>query len=172
MKAVFIDRDGTLGGSDQIEYPGQFTLYPGVLESLLKLKDHGCLLFSFTNQPGISMGRSSVKAFEKELEGFGFDGIFLCPHHPEAGCECRKPAPGMINNACHDYRLNPGDCIVIGDRLKDIEAGQRAGCEQILVLTGGGKSAVHELQVSNHIRKPGYIAEDLNDAIRRLIKDS
>ncbi|WP_173917922.1 hypothetical protein [Halobacillus sp. Marseille-Q1614] len=63
-KAVFIDRDGTLGGSSQIEYPGSFTLYPEVREHLELLKKNGFLVFSFTNQPGISKGKSTEKAFK------------------------------------------------------------------------------------------------------------
>ncbi|GGF34888.1 D,D-heptose 1,7-bisphosphate phosphatase [Halobacillus andaensis] len=170
MRAVFIDRDGTLGGSDQIEYPGEFTLYKGVEEHIRKLKDSGFLLFSFTNQPGISEGRCSKEQFRKELLGFGMDDVYLCPHKPSDQCECRKPATGMIEEACYDYHLKLNECIVIGDRLKDMEAGKRAGCKRILVRTGGGEEALRELERNQEVVFIHYVAIDINDAIQWLLR--
>ncbi|WP_101846924.1 HAD-IIIA family hydrolase [Halobacillus sp. Marseille-P3879] len=169
MRAVFIDRDGTLGGSDKIEYPGQFQVFEGVLESLKSLKKRGYLLFSFTNQPGIAKGYSSLEEFREELLGFGLDAVYLCSHTPEEGCSCRKPASGMIEKACSDYKIKPQDCFVIGDRIKDIEAGRLAGCRQVLVRTGGGKAAESELEKPFGYSTPDYIAEDLNKAVRWLL---
>ncbi|MFG6150603.1 HAD-IIIA family hydrolase [Halobacillus sp. B23F22_1] len=170
MRAVFIDRDGTLGGSDQIEYPGEFTLYKGVEEHLKKLKDSGFLLFSFTNQPGISEGRSSREQFRKELLGFGMDDVYLCPHKPSDQCRCRKPAAGMIEEACYDYHLKLNECFVIGDRLKDMEAGIRAGCKTILVRTGSGEEALLQLEGDHEGIFIHNVASDINEAIKWLLR--
>src|SRR5690625_4062374 len=94
MKAVFIDRDGTIGGTDQVEYPGEMKLFPSAEQLIQQLKDLGYLVYSFTNQPDVSRGKVMEVDFVKELTKFGFDGVYLCPHTHEDGCHCRKPLPG------------------------------------------------------------------------------
>jgi HAD superfamily hydrolase (TIGR01662 family) len=92
IQAVFIDRDGTIGGSDRVIYPGEFELFHNVTESVQILKRLGILICSFTNQPGISKGEATLQSFEKELIDFGFDRVYLCPHQHNEGCQCRKPS--------------------------------------------------------------------------------
>lgn len=112
-KAIFIDRDGTIGGTDSVVYPGEFQLFPFVGDSISILKKLGNLIFSFTNQPGISRGEVTIEDFEKELKGFGFDKVYLCPHQHNEGCQCRKPSTGMLHQAAKENNLNLKEMLVL-----------------------------------------------------------
>ncbi|MDO3410579.1 hypothetical protein QWJ34_12475 [Saccharibacillus sp. CPCC 101409] len=94
LQAVFIDRDGTIGGTDRVILPGAFTLFPYVQQSMDLLKRLKIPIFSFTNQPEISRGEAAQEDFVAELLGFGFDQVYLCPHEHGTQRGCRKPAPG------------------------------------------------------------------------------
>lgn len=139
IQAIFVDRDGTIGGSDNVTYPGEFKLFPLVQESINLLKEKGKYILSFTNQPGISRGEAILKDFEGELLSFGFDRMYLCPHSHENKCDCRKPSPGMLIKAATENNLNLKRCVVIGDRWTDMVAAQVVGSIKILVRTGAGK---------------------------------
>jgi HAD superfamily hydrolase (TIGR01662 family) len=101
-KAVFLDRDETIGGGT-VQYPKEFVLFPQTLECMESLQQSGFLVFSFPNQPGISRGEAQSEMFEQELLSFGFDGIYLCPHQPEDRCNCRKPATGLLERAAIEH---------------------------------------------------------------------
>ncbi|WP_079508625.1 HAD-IIIA family hydrolase [Mesobacillus jeotgali] len=176
LQAVFIDRDGTLGGSDQVIYPGEFTLFPGVEESIKLLKNRDVLVCSFTNQPGVSCGVATVQSFESELKSFGFDKVYLCPHRHEEGCVCRKPSIVMIKGAAEENNLDLRNCVVIGDRWTDLLAADEAGCIKILVKTGSGQQAYEKYLNKEYYGRwaevhPDYIAEDLNEAVRWLTEE-
>lgn len=96
IQAIFIDRDGTIGGDNTVHYPGEFSLFPFTEKIIEILKEKNIKILSFTNQPGISRGEASEEDFIKELEAFGFDGIYVCPHNHTDGCSCRKPGTGML----------------------------------------------------------------------------
>lgn len=174
IQAVFMDRDGTLGGSDEVIYPGEFKLFPNVIEALQQLKKYNILLCSFTNQPGISKGEATFNSFHKELKGFGFNQIYLCPHQHHEGCECRKPSSGMLRMAAKDNDLDLSRCVVIGDRWTDLIAANDVGCQKILVKTGNGKND-YQKYVNNAFFglwrevKPDFVAEDVKEAIDWLV---
>jgi len=114
-----------------------------------------------TNQSGIARGffdEAFVDTVHTRLrqmlwaEGAFLDGIYFCPHHPTEGrgrylrtCDCRKPAPGLLLKAAADLHLDPGRSFMVGDTLKDIEAGGRVGAQGILVRTGYGAEAAAAL---------------------------
>ncbi len=137
IEAIFLDRDGTIGGDDTVHDPGAFQLFPHSQELINHLKEDGIKVFAFTNQPGISEGKATSKDFIDELTKFGFDDIFLCPHSHSEGCICRKPNTGMLMNSAKKYQLNLENCVVIGDRWSDMLAASKANCLKILVKTGG-----------------------------------
>lgn len=173
-KAIFIDRDGTIGGTDRVVYPGEFQLFPFVSDSIYKLKKIGNLIFSFTNQPGISRREATGEDFEKELRGFGFDKVYLCPHQHNEGCQCRKPSTGMLLQAAKENNLNLKECVVIGDRWTDMLAAQEAGCIKILVKTGAGEEAFKKYRNQDYYGKyarvsPEYVASDFQDAVNWVI---
>lgn len=143
IQAIFIDRDGTIGGDTTIHYPGSFTLFPFTKASLQKLKANHIKIFSFTNQPGIADGIATIADFSQELKSFGFDDIYVCPHKHSDGCECRKPSTGMLLQAAEKHGLDLTQCAVIGDRWTDIVAGAKVNATTILVRTGAGYDALH-----------------------------
>ncbi|WP_315372178.1 HAD-IIIA family hydrolase [Paenibacillus xylanexedens] len=169
VEAVFIDRDGTIGGSDEVLYPGEFELFPYTKKSLEKLKALGIKLYGFTNQPGISRGEATKEAFVREMIEFGFDNVFICPHQHTEGCECRKPNPGMLLDAAKKNNLDLSKCIVIGDRWSDILAGHHAGCKKILVLTGAGNEALNKYRHKWSNTEADFIASDFEEAVNYII---
>jgi histidinol-phosphate phosphatase family protein len=176
MKAAFIDRDGTIGGSDQVEYPGEFELYPQVRDALEELKQSGMLICSFTNQPGISRGEATKKDFEVELKGFGFDRVYLCPHQHGEGCNCRKPSTGMLEQAAQENGLDLKECVVIGDRWTDMMAAHRVGCKKVLVKTGAGVDAFSKYQSNEYYGESAevsldYVASNFQEAVEWIVEE-
>lgn len=143
-RAVFIDRDGTLGGGMGVVYPKDFEPYEGALEALKTLRESGYFLLAFTNQPDIAKGLVTQEEFTRQLLEYGFDDIFLCPHQPSDGCRCRKPSAYMLDLAMEKYDLDRQACYVVGDRWTDMLAGINAGMNTILVMTGCGHEALNE----------------------------
>ncbi|WP_127497156.1 HAD-IIIA family hydrolase [Paenibacillus glycanilyticus] len=175
LQAVFIDRDGTIGGTDEVTYPGAFQLFSYTKESLDTLKNAGVRIYSFTNQPGISRGEGSITDFRNELYSFGFDEVYICPHQHVEGCSCRKPSPGLLIQAAREYGLELGNCAVIGDRWTDMIAAHRAGCVKVLVTTGSGEKDLSKFQSNQFFGEwleatPDYVAENLLDAVNWLLK--
>jgi histidinol-phosphate phosphatase family protein len=174
IQSVFVDRDGTIGGSDTVVYPGEFQLYPFVSESFERLKNENIMLLSFTNQPGISKGEVKREQFAKELIVFGIDKVYICPHQHNEGCTCRKPLTGMLLEAAKDNNLDLKRCVVIGDRWTDIMAADKVGCIKIIVHTGAGKESIQQYINQKYYGNwakviPEYIAVNLLDAVKWLL---
>lgn len=161
-KAVFLDRDGTI--NVEVEYLSrveEFQFIPGAPLALKRLKDAGFLLVVVTNQSGIARGYYDEADLERvhrhmheELESFGveIDACYFCPHHPSHGvgqyrqeCSCRKPLPGMLLSAARELDIDLAASYMVGDKLADVEAGLKAGCAPLLVLTGYGSREVAHL---------------------------
>lgn len=140
-RAVFLDRDGVINIKKENGYVlsyDEFIFIPGAKEAIKILRDAGFLVIVITNQSVIGRGligeaelEAIHKAMQAELKEYGIqvDAIYFCPHHPDAGCECRKPAPKLIIDAAHTHKINLQHSYMIGDEDKDIEAGKRAGCK-------------------------------------------
>jgi D-glycero-D-manno-heptose 1,7-bisphosphate phosphatase len=145
---VALDRDGTL--IVERHYPSdpeQVELIPGAAEGLRRLRALGLGVIVVTNQSGIERGYldepqlNLVHARLRELlaaEGTGLDGIFVCPHAPERGCRCRKPLPGLLEQASRELQFDARQCFVVGDKPCDIELGRGVGATTFLVRTGYG----------------------------------
>jgi D-glycero-D-manno-heptose 1,7-bisphosphate phosphatase len=169
-QAVFLDRDGTIneevGHLDRME---KLQLIPGAAEAIRRINESGMKAVVVTNQSGIARGIFDeafvieVHARLRELlraEGALIDAFYYCPHHPTEGraeyikmCDCRKPSPGMLLRAAEELGIDPNRSYMVGDTLKDIEAGVRAGVQGILVRTGYGEEAVAELGPNEEPRK-------------------
>ncbi len=145
--AVFLDRDGVLNAESAqfVKHPKELTIFPFVGPAIARLNAAGYAVVVVSNQSGIARGLFSVAdlaAMERKIRrnvarsGGRIEAFYYCPHFPDEGCSCRKPAPGMILKAASDLRLDLGRSIMIGDRPHDIEAGAAAGCRTVLVLTG------------------------------------
>jgi D-glycero-D-manno-heptose 1,7-bisphosphate phosphatase len=146
-RAVFLDRDGVLiksvvrdGRPFPVENPDQVTVLPGVRPACDSLRRAGWLLILFTNQPDVARGttsRAAVDAINRALSRqLELDDVFVCFHDDADGCDCRKPAPGMITEAAGRWDVSLSDSVVVGDRWRDIEAGRRAGCYTVFVDHG------------------------------------
>jgi D-glycero-D-manno-heptose 1,7-bisphosphate phosphatase len=174
--AVFLDRDGTL--VHDAGYLGRLEdlhWYPYTIDAIRLLNRAGLFVFVVTNQGGIGLGFYD-EAFVRRLHaqmtetleagGARVDGWFYCPHHPDARvpalrqtCTCRKPEPGMVEQACGRFDIDLPRSFVIGDKLSDIGLAGRVGAKGVLVRTGYGEDVVraHNGQV------PGaaHVAADL-----------
>ena len=156
-RAVFLDRDGTINVEVQyLKRVEDFQFIPGVPWALRRLKEAGFLLVVVTNQSGIGRGYYDEAALASihshmhaDLATFGasIDACYFCPHHPEHAtgdyrieCGCRKPLPGMLQQAARDLDIDLASSFMIGDKLADVEAGINAGCTSLLVLTGYGSA--------------------------------
>lgn len=130
LQAVFFDRDGTLVEERHyLRDPAAVRLRPGALAVLGRLQRAGVRLFVVTNQSGVGRGRmtlAEVEAVHAELRrqlaagGVRLDGIYVCPHAPEAGCACRKPRPGLFLAAARAHGLELRRCWAVGDRWRDV----------------------------------------------------
>ena len=146
-RAVFLDRDGVLNRAIVREgkpYPpsglAEFEVLPGVVDACTALRAAGFLLIVVTNQPDVARGtqrREVVEAINDALRAqVPLDDIRACYHDEADGCTCRKPRPGLLLEAARDWQIDLTSSFVVGDRWKDIEAGQRAGCTTILIDYG------------------------------------
>lgn len=181
-KAVFLDRDGVITKeppyyAHRIE---QLELISKSTAAIRLINESGFKVIVVSNQSGVARGyyqekdvNTYNKAMKKKLkeENAYVDAIYYCPHHPKAtiekykiDCKCRKPKPGMLKQAEKDLNLNLKRSFLIGDKLSDIEAGYRAGCKTILVLTGQGND--ESKKISKIDIKPDYILKDLFTAIQ------
>ncbi len=155
MKAVFLDRDGTLvAEKGYITVPEAVELVPGAPEAVSALRDAGWKVIVFSNQAAVAKGlitEEELGAINERMlmmlgaEGAGVDGVYCCPHHPEGDvpeyavdCDCRKPKPGLLEQAARDHGLELARCVVVGDTPRDLQAGRAVGARTVLVLTGHG----------------------------------
>jgi D-glycero-D-manno-heptose 1,7-bisphosphate phosphatase len=142
--AVFLDRDGVLNDTvvtDGVPHPPatleELRLLPGVKESCDRLRQAGYLLIVVTNQPDVARGtqtRERVEAInERVREALAVDAVLTCFHDNADGCACRKPKPGLLEQAMHQWHIAPERSYLVGDRWSDVAAGQAAGVRSILI---------------------------------------
>jgi len=172
-RAVFLDRDGVVNRALEREgkpYPpadlSQFEILPGVPEACAKLKAAGFLLVVATNQPDVgrgTMAQSTVESIHSYMcRQLPIDRVEVC-YHPGKGlsdCDCRKPRPGMLQRAARELNIDLGQSWMIGDRWRDIDCGQAAGCRTIFIDRG----YTEELR-----QKPDYRAKDLLEAAHLVL---
>lgn len=171
IQAVFIDRDGTIGGTGHFIHPRDFTLYSFSEQAFQLLKDNHIKMFACTNQHRISRGEASINDFYHEFESYGFDDAFICPHSASAGCECHKPSPGLLQQASEKYHLDLSKTVFIGDvGSTDMLAAHKVGAYKILVLTGWGKNSYHEYRHTWAEVEPDYVANNLLEAVQWILK--
>ena len=180
MKAVFLDRDGTIVvEKGYITIPDDIELIPGAAEAIVRLRAGGWKVFVATNQGCVGKGMIS----EDELgeinyrmvsmlgaEGAQLDGIYVCPHHPNGTvadytmeCDCRKPRPGMLERAASENGLDLSQCVMIGDTMRDVGAARSAGARAILVRTG------HGVETASQDHGAEHVAADLAAAVHWLL---
>jgi len=148
VKVALIDRDGVLN-RDSVAYiksAAELEVFPFAREAVATFRRAGWFVYVVSNQSAVARGLTTTAALDEitarlEAEAGPFDGVFYCYHHPDDGCDCRKPNTGLIKRALADAARQAGEpvevCWMIGDTFKtDIVAGVRSGCKTALVLTG------------------------------------
>jgi D-glycero-D-manno-heptose 1,7-bisphosphate phosphatase len=172
-----MDRDGTV--SEEIGYMYHSHLYkpfPWTGPAIRKINDSGMLAVLITNQSGVERGffaesqvhevhdilRAELARYDAKL-----DAVYFCPHHPETGCDCRKPRPGMLLRASEDLGIDLSQSYMIGDRYLDVEVGYAAGTRSVLVLTGNGQAEYEKYKYLP--QQPHLVAENLLEAVESII---
>lgn len=154
MKLVILGRDGTINeDSDEfVKSPEEWAPLPGALEAIARLNHAGWHVVLATNQSGLGRGLFDVvmlnavhDKMNKMLAAVGgrIDAVFYCPHTSDDKCRCRKPGPGLFEQIGERYGLDLAEVPMVGDALRDLIAGDAAGCEPHLVLTGKGAAYRH-----------------------------
>lgn len=147
IRGILLDRDGTINceRADYVRSVDQLVLLPGALEALARLAALDARILVVTNQSCVGRGvitRETLDEIHRHLEdtvraaGGRIDGFFVCPHRPDEGCDCRKPAPGLLLRAMGEHGLAPDECVMVGDSLSDAGAALAAGVPCLLVRTG------------------------------------
>ena len=182
QKVIFIDRDGVInrdpGGWTKYSYVtkwDEFSFIDGSIEALRRLKEAGYKIYLISNQGGISKGYFMQEDLDKlnermlrEIEKGGgrIDHLYYCPHHDKDNCECRKPKTGLIEQAIRETDVDLKNTFIIGDSLRDIEAGKRMGMKTIFVLSG--KAPLSETK--NWPLQPDCIKKDLLEAVEWILE--
>ena len=181
---IFLDKDGTL--VEDVPYnvdPDKIVLKPGAERGLARLHQAGYRFVVASNQSGVARGKFPIEALDgvedhlrrllRERTGAEPQAFYWCPHHPEGSireyakeCECRKPKPGMMLAAARYLDIRLEDAWMIGDILNDVEAGNRAGCQTILIDNGGETE-----WLPGPFRRPDFTARDLEEAAEIILAE-
>lgn len=181
MKAVFLDKDGTLVKDVPYNADPRFVLFESFVFEGLKLLQQEYKLIIISNQAGIAKGKFTTTQLIEYWsgligalsdQGVSVAGYYFCPHHPEGSveeysinCDCRKPAPGLILQAAREHEINLKDSWMIGDILNDVEAGHRAGCRSILIDNGNETEWADERG-----RIPDFVVRHFGEAAEHILK--
>lgn len=174
-EAVFLDRDGTINiDTGYLADPAEVRLIDGAAEAIRRLNEAGVKALVISNQSGVGRGLFTETDLAKvntrlvELlvaSGARLDGIYCCPHRPDDGCQCRKPATGLVKDAAAEHGVEIGRGCVVGDKAIDMELGRNLGVRTILVLTGNGRAELEKVSPP-----PDYVAYDLADAVNWILE--
>jgi D-glycero-D-manno-heptose 1,7-bisphosphate phosphatase len=177
--AVFLDRDGVIieNQSEYVKSWQEVHFLPGALRVLRRLNETGHRIVMVTNQSAVGRGIISMSqameinqsVIEKiESHGGRIDTSYMCPHHPDEGCGCRKPAPGMLRRAAEDLGLDLSRSYLVGDAVSDILAARAVSVHGVLVLTGRGQEQASLLEVHDLSDCP--VVPDLEAAVDYILK--
>jgi D-glycero-D-manno-heptose 1,7-bisphosphate phosphatase len=177
-RAVFLDRDGVIieNRDQHVRSLDDVRFLPGTLQALKRLTRAGYTLVIATNQSAVGRGIISLEQANQindrviqriEDHGARVDASYLCPHAPDDGCLCRKPAPGMLLQAQKDLQLDLACSYLVGDAVTDIQAAQAAGVSGILVLTGRG--ADHQSLLTEGGLSDCPVLSDLDAAVAYVL---
>jgi len=183
--AVFLDRDGTMNEQmGYINHISRFHLLPGVAAAIRELNDHSIPVVVVTNQSGLARGyfpEELLLAVHEKMkrqlaeQGAHVDGIYVCPHHPEAkraeyrlACDCRKPKPGLLLQAAREMGLDLAASFVVGDRWSDLKTAAACGAVPVLVLTGYGRGDAQYIGPTQVVQ-PAYVGADLTAVVQWIL---
>ena len=169
---VFLDRDGTINVNrdNYVKSWDEFEFLPGAIEAIASICAMGLKIIVVTNQSPI--GRKIISADEvdninrqmgNEIINHGGDiqDIYVCPHLPWVGCDCRKPKPGLLSRAANDYPIDLRHSFMVGDNISDVNAGIAVKCQSILISSNNAFEAYPE-------KKPYKEVENLIEAVKHI----
>ncbi len=173
---IVLDRDGVINrdSPDFVKNPEEWIALPGSPEAIAQLTDAGFTVVVATNQSGVARGLFSpdmLTAIHNKMSavitraGGHIDAIHVCPHGPDEGCDCRKPGTGLLRDIAVTYACKPGELIVIGDSLRDLQSAWAFGAEAVLVRTGNGAETEHSLPTGRRVE----VFDDLAAAAQWLV---
>jgi D-glycero-D-manno-heptose 1,7-bisphosphate phosphatase len=182
---IVLDRDGVINedSDDYVRSVAQWQPVPGSIEAIAALSQAGFTVAIASNQSGLGRGLFGLDELEAihatlcrqvEEQGGLIAGIFYCPHLPDAGCHCRKPATGLLDAMAAELGMSPRGALFIGDSLKDLQAARAYGCRPVLVKTGKGTETLRallsaEAPLADAAAIPVY--DDLAAATREILRD-
>ena len=179
-RAVFLDRDGTI--CEEMGYLNHITrcrVYPFAAAAIRRLNEAGVPVVVLTNQSGVARGFFPEELIDRVHEkiaaelatgGAHVDAFYHCPHNSADNCNCRKPRPGMLENAMRDHNVVVEGSFMVSDRFADLTMVQSRGGHGILVLTGYGRGE-YEWNRSHWPHQPDFVAEDLSVAVDVILKE-
>jgi len=177
IRHVILDRDGVLNreaaDGGWVSRPEDWAWEEGALEGLRLLTKAGLHISIVTNQSGVGRGvvvAEDVEAVNRRMldeardSGCRIDRVLVCPHGPDEGCRCRKPAPGLIEDAIEAAGIDASETVAVGDAVRDVQAAQAAGVEALLVRTGKGRATERQLDGSGC-----KVYDDLEHAAKAIL---
>jgi len=183
MKLIILDRDGVINqdSDDYIKSADEWLPIPGSIDAIARLSHAGYSVAVATNQSGLGRELFDLDALEAihnkmrglvESAGGQIAGIYYCPHLPTAGCNCRKPAPGLLDAIAEDFATSLSGIAFIGDSLKDLQAGVERQCRPVLVRTGKGTGSEKQLaNESNELVRSAEVHDDLASVVDNLLEN-
>lgn len=183
MKLVILDRDGTINEDrdDFVKSPDEWVPIPGSLEAVARLNHAGWHTVLATNQSGLGRGLFDMGALNAihakmnqllAMQGGRIDAVFFCPHVPQDNCDCRKPLPGLMLQIGERFGVDLAQVPVVGDTLRDLQAGAAAGCPTHMVWTGKSAGLDAEAQAAALAKVPGTVGHaDLSAFVDWLIRE-
>ena len=177
-RAVFLDLQGTLGGEEEGDVM-DFTFYPFAIDAIKLLNANDILAIVVTNQSRIAKGYLTYADYERKIDelcnnlkasGAHVDGLYCCPHSKEDNCTCKKPLPGLINQAAIDFDIDVNESFIIGDMgNSDMALARNVGAKGVLVKTGAGIGSLTKYRHTWHDIEPYLISENVLAAVKHII---
>jgi histidinol-phosphate phosphatase family protein len=175
-RTVFLDRDGVLNynRSDYVKTPEEFVPIPGAAAAVAALNRAHWRVVVISNQSGLGRGLiapASLDAITARLlaglkaVGGSVDAIYYCPHRPDDGCDCRKPAPGLVLRAAREHSIDLAGSFFVGDSAGDILCGRAVGMRTVLVETG-----LPDQRPDPEVVRPDHVARDLAGAVAWILQ--
>src|SRR3989338_11429736 len=159
---IILDRDGVINFESDayIKSPEEWIPIPGSIDAIAKLTKAGYKIVIATNQAGVGRGLYTLDTLQKihdkmltliENAGGKIEKIYVCPHHPDEHCHCRKPKPGLMHRAQEKYGVDFSNTFFIGDTATDVQTALAVGCKPLLVLTGkaGAKAFAEDKEAAS-----------------------
>lgn len=173
-RAVFLDRDGVINRSlvrDGKPYAptgaSDFELLPGVAEALSCFRQGGFLNIVVTNQPDVATGRQRREDLDvlhaRLMIELPIDAFKVCCHVDADGCDCRKPKPGLLLESAREFDIDLGASYMVGDRWRDVAAGQQAGCKNCFFIDYG--------YAEKRPEPPFTVVKSLANSVRYILVD-